>query len=187
MTNILSIDPGINTGWCLWDSGRKIPVDWGCISESKKDRIGDHLHRSYNMRKKMVNEICQTRIMFDEVVIESTQFWEKSHKSRNAARTGSLQFLTSLVGMYSAHFADEGKKVVVVPPTNWKGQLSDELVRIRVEMIFNRLDLIELYRSYKPNIHICCAIGIGAHYLKLKEFYHDKGAVNKKGSKEKKQ
>jgi len=170
---VLSIDPGVNTGWCVWED--KIPREWGCITEPDSNKRAELPQRI----KSMVLNLSETLDWVIEklplVIIEGTEFWESSSRSRTSARSGSLQFLSMLVGAYCQAFSIWGCNVKVISPRQWKGNMPDKLVRDRANTI-----LAEHGGGLEKVIHTCCAIGIGANHFSYKEFHHVTESERKK-------
>ncbi len=175
---MISIDPGINTGWCLWKDGK--PIYQSIVVEkenSKKDELPKRVGQLVNTFDNDLNFIAMkmTNSIVCHAVIERSEFWDSSFKSRTSAKSGALQFLSMIIGAYCAYFFKEGIDVKLISPFQWKGQLPDRLIIQRSNNLVNRLSGYPEGKGFvNHNIHLCCAIGIGAHYLGYPEFNHVK-------------
>lgn len=107
MNPYLSIDPGNDTGWALWDPASKLMVDCG---------IGAPLH-------------------FDKpslVVIEKPQVYP-NRVQKKRVDPNDLITLAIGVGRYAQRFESEGATVTLVLPRIWKGQLPKEVHHRRIK------------------------------------------------------
>lgn len=143
---MLSIDPGMHTGWALWVDGTI--TDYGQITAKHKTLESDllYLFQEFKSLLKIV--------LPDSVFIEYPGVWGDSATSMASALSGDLIKLATTVGGFAALCAPA--KFHLIPPNHWKGQMSKEAVKIRVK----RATGIEERSS-----HINDAIGIGLHIL----------------------
>jgi len=110
-----------------------------------------------------IEEYLYNNSLFDKnsiVIIEGVELWSGSAKSQSAGTTGKLSQLAYMIGSYIQLFLDFNvlpTNILIINPSTWKGQVSDELLRERVE---KKLSIRE------KNPHIISAIGLGLWYLK---------------------
>lgn len=161
---VMSVDPGINTGLCFWDSTLKRIRQLAFIQEFTPFSRSEYPARIGYLTSELKAYMQEVKPTF--MVMESTAFWETSHKSRVCARSGSLQFLSMILGSYIEAAHSFGIGVTLVSPVEWKGQLTDRLIKWRAARIIPA----SLQGYYTDNIHVCCAVGIGAHYFNLGGF-----------------
>ena len=145
--NKMSVDPGLNTAYAIWDEDIEL-IDTGVFrirsgKYTSEKKLCD-LWRSFNAitRKSKITECC----------IEGVQVWMGSTRSVTAASTGKLMLLSYLVGGYCHICHLEGISFRIINPTEWKGQMSKEVVKRRVERA--------LGQNF-DNEHIVDAIGLG--------------------------
>lgn len=142
MSTLLSIDPGMNTGWAFWDSGRL--VDYGVIKLKHQSLEVDLIHAS------MAYSTIFTTWKPERVAIEYPGIWGGSTVSMASAFSGDLIKLAAMVGCYVSISMEAS--IRLIPPNKWMGQLNKEAVAIRV----TRATGLEIKSS-----HINDAIGIG--------------------------
>ncbi len=151
LLNTLTVDPGNNTGWALWNS-RIVPTRTGQITKprSMKDHI-EILEYMIEMFRIMVElyspEIC---------VIEGVELWGASAKSYMAGVDGDLMQLSYMVGGYLTVCFARGIKCELIPARGWKGQMPNDVLKRRI-----KLAIQETFRTE----HIDCAVGIGLHKM----------------------
>lgn len=134
LNGILTIDPGVrSTGWAYWralNPRSLVPDAHGVWTASKKinwqraaQRIAA-LFNGYLLRRDV-----------KRVVIEWPQLWTGSAKSMSSGTDGDLFKLSYLVGALDRCFSSSHRDdiAILVPPNQWKGQLSKKVVLNRIE------------------------------------------------------
>jgi len=150
---IAGIDPGMFTGMAVFDmKTTKLKTDL-IHFKKKTNNIPERLH-DYTA---VLNELILDSPRIDLAIIESVSFWDGSLKSRTAAAGGGLMLLSYLVGAYCHVFQLNGINVRFVAPSQWKGQLPDEVVKARVFSFFG-IDI--------ESPHINSALGIIRYFVK---------------------
>jgi Holliday junction resolvasome RuvABC endonuclease subunit len=105
----------------------------------------------------------------ETVIIEGVENWQGSLKSRTASARQDTIKLAYLVGAYKAMCAERNIHSIILTAPQWKGQLSKEATRKRVDRI------LEIKTTCSE--HIIDAIGIGLSrdsdlwLLKKKRFF----------------
>lgn len=141
---VITIDPGNNTGYAVWEPNKRKPVT-GIIRSTEKE-VEAFL---YIMLGQM-EEVVEIHKPF-RAVIEGVQVWGDL-KSITSARRGNLMKLSYLVGGYFTLFGLQGIGCKIVNPQHWKGQMNKDAVALRVER--------EIGETYKTD-HVTDAVGIG--------------------------
>lgn len=137
----LTVDPGIHTGWALFNR-RFSPSDSGVFSvpnDTTQER------RLFELGRLFLDVIMNTEP--DVIVVEDAEYRSGSRKSRASQAHGSLSLLMKIVGGYSMMY----DSVLLLPAREWKGNLSDEAVARRVFLTLRRQ-----YRQHEQE-----AVGIG--------------------------
>lgn len=151
MRRILAIDPGVDTGYALFEPGNKTPVDagiWYGKGEhwlEKFASICDQLDDYLNSYKEV------------KVVIEEPAVMFGSAKATASTSEGSTVKLSMVVGglIHVARYYVDAN-IELIPVVTWKGNLSKRTVRERAEAITGAL----LCKS-----HAIDAVGLGLFYL----------------------
>lgn len=150
----LTIDPGLNIGWSLWDLGssrwRKLepPLDAGSFRE----------HASLLEWRDRAIAVCQD---FDEWFSSGptidTVAIEWPFVGGGAAPPEDILKLQFIVGWLSCVCNSWGAKLVFVPVHVWKGQMSKELTTKRI--------VAQLGEEFMQDLdnHALDAVGIGLH------------------------
>lgn len=142
LNNVVTVDPGWNTGIAYWLGDLK-PVT-KLIKEPPR-------------RKKIKIEPVRLKFMFstfeaalksfvdtpDEVIIEGVELWSGNVRSMTAAQRGNLFALAYIVGGYISISQKIGASVKLVYPRGnkakgqvmWKGQLTPDMVSKRIYRI----------------------------------------------------
>jgi len=154
LVNVVSVDPGWNTGLAYW-MGDNTPITDIIVEPPKRKKIKLEVNRVYFMFDKFEAYIKSKNP--DMLIIEGVEMWTGSTRSMTSAARGDLFALAYLVGGYIAIcyrlkiqvklvYARGGKE-----RTTWKGQLGSEQVAARILRI-NGIDYPE---------HIREAVGMG--------------------------
>ncbi len=156
---MISIDPGVEVGWALWDKKRwnKLvsPVRVGII----KPRISSGLEKFANWQVRVESTMRQfTAILegtnqIEEAIIEYPQFFGSDATGQASARKGDLVKLAIACGMIGGTAYDRGIKIAWAAVKDWKGQLPKRIVENRIR------ELLGLGVTYKD--HEWDAVGIG--------------------------
>lgn len=153
LSKTLTVDTGWNTGWAYWIRGSLHPKTGILIARKELDDP--------------IEKIDQLTIEFNAllytleprlVYLEGTQFWEGSIKSEMAWKTEDLIYLSYLIGGYIHVCLLNKIPVIVLTAVQWKGQMTDEQVRLRVGRR-NGADYSIMYGHRWP--HVTDAVGIG--------------------------
>ena len=146
-----TVDPGINTYIVLWNGDELIEVVGFRVKKKENQELSQSLHTS-NINFSLC--LADLKHKPETIYIEGVQLFS-SLKSLTSAKRGNLFSLSYRVGGYFA-VATSNYHILtdIIPPNVWKGSMSDEQVKYRVERVMNQ--------SFK-NIHIYCAVGIGLY------------------------
>ena len=154
---ILTVDPGNNTGWALFDIEDYIPkqVDYFSLSAIAL--------KTWSVEQQLVNMWNKFMIVLnatepDRVIIEGTRVYSGSQKSMVSAVRGNLINLTMLLGGYASCCHARGIHFQILTASKWKGQMSKEATAAQVKHITGVTFL---------NEHITDAVGIGLSVMKL--------------------
>lgn len=142
----LTVDPGMNTGWALW--GDSNLLKYGQFMQ-KHLALEEDLKNLFNNFKNLIQETKPHR-----VYLEYPGVWQNSYVSMAAVNSGDLLKLAAIVGGYASL---SNCSVHFISPNTWKGQLSKDAVKFRV----NRSTGIS-----EKSSHINDAIGIGLFIFK---------------------
>lgn len=130
--DLLAVDPGINAiGICWWATTLQImPTNSRDIAVNKVE-IGNIF--SERVRSVMITlEAIFRTYQFRRVVCEWPQTFSGSDKGEAASRSGIVAELAFSVGCI-AQFADsKGAEFMLAPVSQWKGQMSKDLVSRRI-------------------------------------------------------
>lgn len=154
LINLLAVDPGDHTGWAFFDGGLQ-PMT-GQITLSRSKSINGQPAQLASMWGRFGTLI--TELNPSGVLIEAVEFWGGSAKSRAAASRQNLSKLAYLVGGYSAICESYGIEWALIPSRDWKGQMDDHAVAMRVARVNG---------CQYASEHITDAVGIGLHFAKL--------------------
>ena len=86
------------------------------------------------------------------IVLESTEYWDKSLKSVVSHKEGDIHTLSILIGGYCNIARKLNIPFILKLAREWKGNMTDAQVRRRVKYITG-IDY--------PNPHICDSVGMG--------------------------
>jgi hypothetical protein len=146
---VLTIDPGLHTGIALHNHERVLET---AVFSAKKQDILENKISTLLATISVLTPRFGVRVKADLVIIEGVQVWQ-SAASHAAAARGNLSLLAYIVGAYYGLFAFElGIPTIIIEPTAWKGQLTEEALRERI-----RRETGAVYE----NEHILSAVGIG--------------------------
>jgi len=150
----VSIDPGIETGWAAWDTHKPT---WKLVNVGILSPAGtawDTRLRNLCMLFKayVIEPYAPTK-----AIIEMGQFFE-SEGGQLCARRGDLAKLLlatgALYGMLRTH-CNTG--IVLVKPSQWKGQLPKKIVEQRIRRILGS----KLCEQLDIQSHAWDAVGVG--------------------------
>jgi hypothetical protein len=141
---ILAIDPGLHKAGLAWFKARTGElIETECIEgEGDMDTVVDAI--SLEMPGVFI------------VVIEEPQQFSGSRKGQAARNSGAVLKLIALVYSIRQMALNLGKKVVLAPVTQWKGQVPKEVMARRLSKYY---DLSEMTPDEID------AVGIGRWYL----------------------
>jgi hypothetical protein len=136
-----TIDPGVNIGIARWVAGKLEGVRTEVIKSREPTVIAYEI---------------QNILLFGAtgILIESVELRTGSSVSMAAGARGDLFVLEDIVAMFI--YSYRNYDIRKVPPSAWKGQLSDDQLRYVLKKKFN-------YTA--KNCHEACAVGIG-YYAK---------------------
>lgn len=162
----ITIDPGFNTGYAIWDyDGKKDSLtsfglitldDYKSDSKIKKTmRMGNHITKMIYKNKP------------DLVIIEGIEFRSSSLKSNIAFSRGDTIYLSYIIGYALGICKLKSINFKIVNPSEWKGQMNDAIVIERVKLNtgvewYNK-NILEVYKKTK-SAHVAMALGIGFDY-----------------------
>ena len=143
--NVLSVDPGINTGIAFFHKDEIIPR----VFDFHVDYKAKTPHEKLDSLLIKIDNYNFQSLGIEWVVIEGVQIWATSLKSMTAATRGNLSLLAYIVGAYYQYF--NGLFVEIISP-QWKGQLNYHALAVWVKQINDQ--------EYKSE-HIRAAVGLG--------------------------
>jgi len=146
--DILSVDPGFNTGWAFW-KGDSYPIT-GVITPDKKSSSIEKIGYIGNCFEYLLIKWKPSL-----VIIEDQWFNQYSLKSLTSVSSGAFKKLTWMAGALIYLCISKNISVETILPIKWKGNMNDSMVKKRVELI--------IHTCYS-NSHIADAVGIGLHY-----------------------
>lgn len=152
LSKTLTVDTGWNTGCAYWVQGSLHPETHILIAPKDLDPIEKIRHLSIDFRSVLL--MHEPRLVY----LEGTAFWEGSVKSEMAWKTEDLIYLSYLVGTYMNVCVRTKIDVSIITAQQWKGQMTDEQVRLRVARR-NGMDYKDFYGYRWP--HVTDAVGIG--------------------------
>lgn len=147
---IVTIDPGIHTGYAIFLPEKTQPVkigQWNLLPKYKsldaklsimQDKIIEFIEDNF----KLLSCSC--------CYIEGVSIYGNSVKSITSAVRGDLTWLSYLIGIYYASFNGTATAKIISP--NWKGQLNYKQLATHVKAINGQ--------EYKSE-HILSAVGMG--------------------------
>lgn len=147
LNNLLSVDVGWGTtAFAHFENECKMPIvcEISYSAKCQETRFKEYLDYFQSILWAFSPKI---------VIIEGVENWQGSFKSRTAAARQDTIKLAYLVGAYKALCARENIESLILTAREWKGQLSKEATRKRVERIFQKKMLC--------SEHIIDAIAIG--------------------------
>lgn len=150
LPGILTVDPGMNTGWAFWSGFSVRPTEYGQVTVHHQNLSNDltDLFRKFEALRKFNWRI-------QRVALEYPGAWAGSATSAASVFSGDLIKLAALVGGYAAIASRVwGAEVSLIPPHVWMKSMSKDAVKFRVQ----RATGIDVKSS-----HINDAIGIGLH------------------------
>ncbi len=136
---IMAIDPGINTGWALWDGD--IIRDSGVIRR-KKDKTLTEEKIYEDLYNKFYDVICNRIVQL--TLIEDSQYRGDPTKAKSIIK------LSKIIGIYMAVCFDYGRYPKLIHYSQWAGNMSAEMVKRRVK--------IATGKTYRE--HECDAVGM---------------------------
>lgn len=158
--HVLSVDPGIQFGWALWNSETwhvcEPPVMTGIQKTSGYQKA------PWSIRLDAIIEgfrdLVETSGGIGALIIEWPAFFDTAG-GRTVASRGDLGKLHTVVGAIIGAFQqlDTGLQVAYAPVHDWKGQLPKEVVKTRIRKILPKGTTFE-FKS-----HIWDAVGIGLY------------------------
>lgn len=152
--NILTVDPGINTGYAYWKGDLQPITGYFNIVRGEKTKS---FEKQCGFMWDRFEAVVKT---FKPVncYIESVEQWSGSLKSRTASIKGDLSKLSYLIGGYGHICTKNNVSWILISAKKWKGQLPNKILANRVEHINGQ--------SY-INEHVTCAVGIGLSRMGL--------------------
>lgn len=178
LKNVLTIDPGFQgTGWAYWNTlaaGSLEPNASGHFKPrpgriSKADPVLPRVIELTESFKGLLSACARYEaglIKLEEcpiipmpncekllVYIEYQEVYGGSAKSHASAVKGDLTKLTLLTGFYAHAAIEAGATVCLIPPSQWKGQLSKKATALRLNRAFGK--------KVEFNNHTADAVGIG--------------------------
>lgn len=159
MKKLLAIDPSINfCGMAIFDIRKKeLEVARLITPDKVVKRDGEFYDKARSVSDQIKEVVADSNI--DRIVCELPEHWSVAGFA--ARESGSIQKLNFVCGMiYSAiHDVDLFEFII---PRGWKGQLSKDVTRNRLEPIYAGKGKFYTAKEWKGlNHNIADAIGIG--------------------------
>jgi hypothetical protein len=164
----LSIDPGKNIGWALWDVSSwddlVLPVDFGSILPRKEWEWDVQL--LYSLRTFQERVIDRYGISLSDAYVEMPRLMEGA--GMVAARSGALvKLVMATGGIFEALRANDTRFHEV--PVSWKGQLDKDMMKVRIQRRYG-----DLYDPRWGNLTLdAFCIGLWAKGLFVMEGVHE--------------
>lgn len=152
---LLCIDPGIDFGWAIFGSRISVPCVCGTFKSEGKD-FWSRLEKTAAEFNRVLG--ISEDYECEGIACEYPAFFG-SEGGQVAARSGSLVKLAVVVGTLYGVCLDWGIAFRPVGVNEWKGNLSKEIVKARIEKILGSSALADL----RPKEHAWDAIGIGLY------------------------
>lgn len=124
---LLTVDPGMHTGWAFWD-GTLIPMVDAFHAPASIKRDEEKLIWMWKRFEAYINGTKPS-----SVIIEGVEYWQGNFKSDVAARNQDLVKLAYLAGGYGQICARAEIPWSYLPAPKWKGQLDKEATMLRVK------------------------------------------------------
>ena len=157
-TYILTIDPGQNIGWALWDweywDTLVPPIRTGVQVKTTKTNWFSGLKVTHKRFQRMIERQVYLKNL-STVYIEEP-YYAEGGTALASAKSGALVKLSIAVGWLVGYFSTHGVQVELVSVQAWKGQLSKELVAKRIQRKLGK-------RAAKIKSHAIDATGIGLY------------------------
>ena len=175
LNRVMSIDPGDHIGFAYWKGDLypivgQIELPYG---KAKLDTMETQLAFLWSQFSSLLTKYKPTI-----VYIEGVEFWMGSLKSVTAAKRNNLSKLSYVVGGYSNEAMRRGIEVRILPASQWKGQMSKEIVMRKINRINGQV--------YQTD-HISDAVGIGmsrmGYFLRTKNQPKKVSRIKKRGEK----
>lgn len=147
---LLSIDPGLSTGYAVWDVYKSLVCFDSFTAEGST--IEEKLHSIFSS----VNNLFE-QFRFEAVVMEGVQY-QFSLKSMTSTLRGNTFFLAYQVGIICGVCSSRRTNYIIKLPSEWKGQLTKEATRLRV------LRALPELKKQKINNHTIDAIALGLSF-----------------------
>jgi hypothetical protein len=147
--SVLTIDPGLHTGLAIHNQAGIVTTVFSVAKTAKtpEDKIS---HLVGEMKRHIVIGVLE--FLPSLVIIEGVQVWQSAGSLASAAR-GNLFLLAYIVGAYYSLLSCElGIRTIIIEPTKWKGQLTEDALR---EWVFRATG------TKYDNPHILSAVGLG--------------------------
>ena len=149
---MLSVDPGIHTGWALWGAARL--YEYGTINFDGNLLHWEDKARDVSIKFDNLFKHISGPENIKEVVIEFPGYMAGTG-GHMVATSGDLVKLAVITGMLMNCAMMNGASVEPVPVNRWKGQLPKEVCHERIKKVLKDTQF------EKTSSHSLDAIGIG--------------------------
>lgn len=152
-SKIITIDPGNNIGFALWDTDkfeRRVlmhPLESGTVSNKDKEKT------FYMFERMIIN-----KGPIKKAYMENSKFMKGSETGQVSADSGATVKLSQTIGRIHQILVSNGIKVELVSVASWKGSIPKPVCEKRIRRKLPRLDR-------KTSNHAMDAIGIGLYKL----------------------
>lgn len=150
--NTLTVDPGLGTGYAYW-SGTNCPMTGVFKIKREKGDTDEFTIHFALIKFREVLDRFKPRICY----IEKMETWAASRKSMMSTLRGNLFLVQSIVAGYGTLCDSAGIEYHFIKAREWKGQLPDEVVDLRIKRAINQ--------EYPQ--HISSAVGMGLSIVGL--------------------
>lgn len=155
LKKILTIDPGLHTAWMYWKGD--LAPEFGMLTNARGATNAEE--KLISVQKKM-NNLLDTFVeqnkKIEKAYIEGTTYYHTARSFASATK-GNLSLLSYCIGVCVCCLSNHGIDFEILEARQWKGNMSDEAVRYRVQYIMGRKF---------SNIHLYDAAGIGLSRVK---------------------
>ena len=148
LNKVLTVDPGLSTGWAYWLGDNKPFADVIKLEHKEMEVITEE-SQVLEMWQKF--ELLYTTYEIKTTYIESAAVWMGSNKSMAATATGSITKLAYIIGGYGRICQQYGSEFKLIKPIHWKGTMHKSAVVKRIQRI----------NGIKYKNHQADAVGIG--------------------------
>lgn len=157
----VSIDPGRDFGWALWDDAhwRELvpPTETGVIISKGSDWLRSCEKGFNRFKRELVLRRLRWNVQYRVAIIEWPVFYDDAG-GHMVAKRGDLNKLVFSVGWFACMCSELGMEVNLLPVPQWKGQLPKSVVNYRIVKLLGK-DACSTFAT-----HAWDAVGLGLYW-----------------------